>query len=567
VTNAYEAPLRDIGLALDVVAPRSTTDSATMLDLLAEFGRFCSEVVAPLNRPGDEAGIRFDASTGNVVTAPGWKDAYRKYVDAGWGSVSFPADVGGGGLPWLLTTAMQEMLNASSMAFALAPMLTQGAVHMLYNHSSPDQRERYLPQLVSGSWTGTMNLTESGAGSDVGALVTRAVPAGDGTWRITGQKIFITYGEHDMTEQIVHLVLARIPGAPPGTKGISCFIVPKYLLRHDGSPGERNSVRCIGVEHKMGIHASPTCTLEFDDAVGELIGDANAGMQYMFTMMNNARLSVGVEGLGIASRAYQAALAHARGRVQGRVVGGADGAPIIDHPDVRRMLLHMRSHIEAMRLIAYLNATAIDEPDRQLADLLTPVTKAWCTDVGAEVARLATQVLGGMGYIRETGVEQHERDVRIAAIYEGTNGIQAIDLVLRKLGSEGAAIDDLLVAMATTAGELEGELSDLGRPLVDGVVALREATDRMRGMVARSPRDALAGASSYLQLFGAVLGGWLLARQAAIAQARLGSDPELVVKIVMARYYLHRVVPHAAGLVPAITAGAADLDAVPSDLL
>jgi len=557
VTLPYVAPVDDVALALDVVG---APDVPTLTELLHEFGRFCAEVLAPLNQPGDAAGVGFDPATGAVTTAPGWREAYRKMVDAGWMGVSAPAEFGGGGQPAVLHVAMHEMLNAANMPFALGPMLTQGAVHMLVRHGSPEQQARYVPRLVTGEWAGTMNLTEPGAGSDVGALVTRAVPAGDGTWRISGQKIFITYGEHDLTDEIVHIVLARTPGAPPGTRGISCFIVPKRLVAPDGSLGERNRVRCIGVEHKMGIHASPTCTLEYDGAFAELIGDEHAGMHYMFTMMNNARLAVGAEGLGIATRAYQAAVAFARERVQGRVVGDEPGTPVIGHPDVRRMLLHMRSHVDAMRLLAFTNARAIDDGDDGLADLLTPVTKAWCTDVGAEVARLATQVHGGMGYIRETGVEQLERDVRITSIYEGTNGIQAIDLVTRKLAAlDGEPVARVLGLVDATVDLLDGELASLREPLHAGAVALREATAFLAGVPAARARDALAGATPYLRLFGTVAGGWLLARQALAARARTGAGDARAT--VTARYFLGQVVPAAVGLLPAIRAGAADLDA------
>jgi alkylation response protein AidB-like acyl-CoA dehydrogenase len=559
VSTAYTPPRRDIAFALEVVGAGAVGDQATMVELVAEFGRFCAEVIAPLNHGADEAGIGFDVRTGDVTTAPGWKAAYARYVASGWNSVSFEPEHGGGGLPGLVTTAMQEELNSASMSFALCPMLTQGAIHLLEDHGTPEQQARYLPALVSGEWTGTMNLTEPGAGSDLGALVSRAEPGPDGTYRIHGQKIFITYGEHDLTDQIVHLVLARLPDAPPGTKGISCFVVPKVL-----PDGSRNAVRCIGVEHKMGIHASPTCTLELDGAVGELVGQPHQGMAAMFTMMNTARLSVGVEGLGVAVRAYQGAVAHARERVQGRVVGGAAGASILEHADVRRMVLHMRSHIEGMRLLAYRTSLAIDLEDQGLADLLTPVTKAWCTDVGHEVARLATQVAGGMGYIRETGLEQHERDVRIAAIYEGTNGIQAIDLVGRKLNlGGGRAVRELLTEMTSTAGELGGPS---GQHLGAGVAALAEATEWVHSTWTSSPRDALAGATPYLRLFGTVAAGWLLARQALVARAT-EDDAFLAAKEVTARYFLAQVVPHAVGLLPAVTAGATDLDAVPADLL
>jgi alkylation response protein AidB-like acyl-CoA dehydrogenase len=557
--TTYTPPIDDIAFALELVGADRLGDVDTMVEVATEFGRFCSQVIAPLNRLGDEHGVKYNPSTHAVTTAPGWREAYAKYVDAGWNGVSYSPEIGGGGLPWLVTTAMQEEMNAASMAFSLCPMLTQGAVHLLETHASPEQRARYLEHLVSGEWTGTMNLTEPGAGSDVGALTTKAEPARDGTWRLRGQKIFITYGEHDLTDQIVHLVLARVPDAPPGTKGISCFIVPKFL-----ADGSRNAVRCIGVEHKMGIHASPTCTLEFDDAVGELIGDPNTGMRAMFTMMNYARLSVGVEGVGIAVRAYQDAVAYARERVQTRVVGREPGTAIIEHPDVRRMLMQMRSHIEGMRLLAYRTAVAIDEGD-PLADLLTPLAKAWSTDIGSAVAYLATQVVGGMGYIRETGVEQHERDVRIAAIYEGTNGIQAIDLIGRKLDLDGGkTLATVVSEMGSTANELGGTE---GARLAEIASAVESGADWLREAYATDPRDALGGATPYLRLLSTAVAGWLLGQQALKARAGSGDDAFLAAKHATASFFLNQVVPQATALLPSVTAGAASLDAIPATSL
>jgi alkylation response protein AidB-like acyl-CoA dehydrogenase len=557
VTTAYRPPVRDIAFAFDVLGAESVGDKETMVELIGEFGRFCAEVLAPINQQGDATGAQFDAATGAVTTPPGWKEAYAKYVEAGWNGVSLPERWGGGGFPQLVTTSMQEELNSAAMAFALCPMLTQGGVHMFAAYGTPDQQERFAPKLVTGEWTGTMILTEPGAGSDVGALVSKAEPVGDGTYRITGQKIFITYGEHDLTEQTIHICLARLPDAPAGTAGISCFIIPKFL-----PDGTRNAVKCIGIEHKMGVHASPTCTMQFDGAVGELIGEPNGGMRAMFTMMNGARLAVGVEGVGIGERAYQGAVAYARERVQGAVIGHPRGTPILEHPDVRRMVVHMRAHVEGMRLLAYRNALAIDEGNRALADLLTPMTKAWCTDTGAEVARLATQVIGGMGYIRETGIEQHERDVRIAAIYEGTNGIQAIDLVGRKLNVDGGAS---IAAHIAEIGDVANALGGTGgERLATANAALQEATTWLRETFASSPRDALAGATPYLRLASVTTVGMLLAKQSLLAQK--GSDDFAAAKVTTARYFLEQVVPHAAGLVPAITAGATDLDAIPADL-
>lgn len=557
MTN-YVPPIRDIAFALDLVGAARVGDVETMVEVATEFGRFCAEVIAPLNRLGDEHGVKYNPSTKAVTTAPGWREAYAKYVDAGWNGVSFSSEYGGGDLPWLVTTAMQEELNASSMAFALCPMLTQGAVHLLATHASHEQRAKYLEPLVSGASTGTMNLTEPAAGSDVGALATKATPASDGSWRIRGQKIFITYGEHDLTHQIVHLVLARLPDAPPGTKGISCFIVPKFL-----DDGSRNSVRCIGVEHKMGIHASPTCTLEYDDAVGELIGEPNTGMRAMFTMMNNARLSVGVEGVGVAVRAYQDAVEYARQRVQSRVTGRDPGTAIIEHPDVRRMLIAARSHIEAMRLLAYRTAVAIDEGDA-LADLLTPLAKAWSTDIGSEVARLATQVVGGMGYIRETGVEQHERDVRISSIYEGTNGIQAIDLIGRKLDLDGGKTLATVVSdIGATANELGGAE---GTRLADAATAVEEGADWLRKAYSAEPRDALAGATPYLRLLSTTVAGWQIGQQALAARTD-SSDPYLAAKSATASFFLTQALPHATALLPSVTGGCALIDAIPADEL
>ena len=577
MADVYAPPLRDMRFALEHLVDAEGlaklpgfghADLDTMMALLEEFGRFCAQELAPLNRVGDTVGSKHDAATGAVTTPPGWVEAYAKYYEAGWNAVPFDEAHGGGGFPWLLAIAMQELLTASNMGFSLCPLLTQGAIDMLEHHGSEEQKEVYLRRMVSGEWTGTMNLTEPQAGSDVGALTTKAVPAADGSWRVSGQKIFITYGDQDLTGNIVHLVLARVPDAPPGTRGISCFIVPKFLVNDDGSLGERNAVKCIGIEHKMGIHASPTCTMEYDGAVGYLIGEANAGMRYMFTMMNNARLSVGLEGLCVAERAYQAAVTYAQERSQGRAIGAPAGvsSPIIEHADVRRMLLHMRSHIEAMRALAYTNAWAIDvskhgadEDARtradEIADLLTPITKAWCTDLGSELTRLATQIHGGMGYIGETGVEQHERDIRIAAIYEGTNGIQAMDLVGRKLPMRaGGVVLDQIAAIEATVGQLDGDLADLGERLADGAAALREATEWLLANGLHDPQNALAGATPYLRLFGTVLGGWFLSRQAIAARAA-GTDDYHAAKVATARYYAHQVLPSARGLVPAVTAG------------
>ena len=591
----YVPPLRDIRFVLEQLVDLDGlskleafghADPETVFGVIEESGRFMADVVGPLNRVGDTAGSTLDGD-GQVTTPPGFREAYRQYVEAGWGAVPFPPEFGGGGFPWLVTVVMQEMMTSASMGFSLCPLLTQGAIEMLAQHGSPGQQATFLGKMVSGEWTGTMNLTEPQAGSDLGLVRAKAVPADDGTWRITGQKIFITFGEHDLAGNIIHLVLARVPGAPPGTKGISCFIVPKYLVHADGSLGARNDVRCVSIEHKLGIHASPTCVMSYGDAggaIGYLIGEANQGMRYMFTMMNTARLSVGVQGLSSAERAYQDALRYAQERRQGRAAGAPAGesSPIVEHPDVRRMLLTMKAYIEAMRALLYTNAVSIDlarhhhdraerEARRELAELLTPVSKAWCTDLGVELTSLGMQVYGGMGYVEETGVAQYLRDSRIAPIYEGTNGIQAIDLVARKVPMRGGGVvTDLLAQMEALDPELAAagpELAGARSALAAGVSALREATDWIASRGLAEPSDALAGATPYLRLSGLVIGGWLLARSALAASRLLrnasGLDAVFLQdKIATARFYTEQLLPQAAGLLPAVTAGAGPLFAV-----
>ncbi len=587
----YRPPLTDMRFVLEHVvdAPALAklegfehADPDTVHSLLEESGRFFAEQFAPLNRVGDVQHSRRN-DDGSVTTPEGFTKAYGRYVEAGWPAVPFPAEYGGGGFPWLVGIAMQETMTAANMAFSLCPLLTQGAIDMLLHHGSEEQREIYVTKMVSGEWAGTMNLTEPQAGSDVGALTTKASPADDGTWRITGQKIFITYGEHDLAENIVHLVLARVPGAPPGTKGISCFIVPKFLVRDDGTLGERNAVECVSIEHKMGINASPTCVMAYDGAVGYLIGEPNHGMRYMFTMMNNARLSVGLEGLAIGERAYQQAAAYAAERKQGRAPGATGESAIVEHADVRRMLLTMKAHIEALRCITYLNAESIDlakhaadedvrRARSELADLLTPISKGWGTDVGCALASIAVQVHGGMGYIEETGVAQHYRDIRIAPIYEGTNGIQAVDLVGRKLPMRGGGVvGDFLDGIAATAAEATsagGELGELGRRLDDALAAAREATTWLLAKGSEDPNNALAGATPYLELFGILTGGWLLTKSALVARSLLdGASGEpasfpaefLEQKLVTAHFFATQVLPKVAALVPAVTAGPTDL--------
>jgi len=588
----YIPPLHDIRFVLEQLVDLdglskleayAHVDPETVLGVIEESGRFMAEVIAPLNQVGDAAGNTLDRD-GNVTTPPGFREAYRQYVEAGWGAVPFPDEFGGGGFPWLVAVVMQELMASASMAFSLCPLLTQGAIDMLEQHGSPDQQAAYLEKMVTGEWAGTMNLTEPQAGSDLGAVRAKAVPADDGTWRISGQKTFITFGEHDLAGNIIHLVLARVPDAPPGTRGISCFIVPKYLVNDDGSLGARNDVRCVSIEHKLGIHASPTCVMSYGDAggaIGYLIGEANQGMRYMFTMMNTARLSVGLQGLAIAERAYQDALRYAQERRQGRAIGAPKGesSPIVEHPDVRRMLLTMKAYLEAMRALLYTNAVSIDlarhhhdlaerEARQELVELLTPVSKAWCTDLGVELASVGLQVHGGMGYVEETGVAQYLRDSRISPIYEGTNGIQAVDLVMRKVPMRGGGVvADLLAQMEALGPELDAagqELAGIRPALAAGVSVLREATDWILSRGQAEPNDVLAGATPYLRLSGLVIGGWLMARSALAASRLLGTADGadaafLREKIATASFYAGQLLPQAAGLLPAVTAGAGPL--------
>ena len=467
----YGPPLRDVNYVLDHLVDLdglcdlpefAGLDADTIKGVLEENARFVAEVIAPLNRIGDTVGSIFEPATNSVRTPDGFIDAYRQYVDAGWGGVPFPEVYDGGGFPWLVGIVMQEFISSANMAFSMAPLLTQGAIDLLMHHGNEEQKEKYLKRMVTGEWTGTMNLTEPQAGSDVGAVRTKAVPHGDGTYRITGTKIYISFGEHDMAGNIVHLVLARTPDAPAGTKGISCFIVPKFLVNDDGSLGTRNDVKVVSIEHKMGIHGSPTCVMAFGDqngAVGYLVGEANMGLAYMFTMMNHARLNVGVQGVALSDRACQQAVNYAKGRVQGQVPGVPGKSAIIHHPDVRRMLMLMRALTEASRALCYVTSAAFDHAHKAAdaglrasaqvrAELLTPLSKAWSTEVSQEVTSIGVQVHGGMGFIEETGAAQLMRDARITTIYEGTTGIQANDLIGRKvIRDQGAGLGSLLARL------------------------------------------------------------------------------------------------------------------------
>jgi 3-(methylthio)propanoyl-CoA dehydrogenase len=493
---SYRAPIADMRFALEAAADLwrvrqsgrfADLDEDLLAAILDGAAALAWETLAPLNRSGDRAGVTL--SDGVVTSAPGFKQAYSEFAAAGWQGLTADPLFGGQGLPRAVALCVFEMIHAANMSFGLCPMLTLGAIEAIETHGAPDQKELYLAKLISGEWTGTMNLTEPQAGSDLGALTTKAAPQTDGSYLITGQKIFITWGEHDLTDNIIHLVLARIEGAPAGSKGISLFIVPKFR----DADGSRNAVRCIGLEEKMGIHASPTCTMAYEGATGWLIGEENRGLAAMFTMMNAARINVGVQGVAIAEAAYQKALAYAYERKQG-------GAFIIEHPDVRRMLMTMKAKIQAGRAICYATAVAVDAGDKPREDLLTPIAKAWCTDLGVEAASLGVQVHGGMGYVEEGGAAQFYRDARIAPIYEGTNGIQALDLIGRKLQGDSGAAMRALIAEARSV-----DAPHLGA----AVDALAQATDFML----QAPRaDAQAGASAYLALAGDVIGAALLAQ-------------------------------------------------------
>jgi len=540
--------------------------------VLDEAAKFAADVIAPLNRVGDLNGSKL--KDGAVTTPPGWKEAYKAWSEAGWNALPAPEAYGGQGLPTLLQSACIEMWNSAAFAFALGPLLTVGAIEAIHAHGSDHLKETYLAKLVSGEWMGTMNLTEPQAGSDLNALRSKAERVGDGTYRITGQKIFITYGEHDLTENIVHLVLARLPDAPPGTRGISLFLVPKFLVNADGSLGAHNDLRCSGIEHKLGIHASPTCSMAFGDndgAIGWLIGEENRGLACMFTMMNNARLNVALQGVAIAERAYQQALAFAHERKQGAALDAPKGAPmspIIVHPDVRRMLMDMRAKTQGARAISYQVAEALDRSHRETdeakrraaserAAILTPIAKAYATDIGIDVASTGVQVHGGMGFVEETGAAQHLRDARIAAIYEGTNGIQAIDLVTRKLPlSGGDAVHALINEMRGIVGEVERAntpgFGHAAARLGAAVDSLERATEWMLGAIGGKPADALAGATPYLKLFALAQGGTGLAKKALATR----SEAEGTADLATARFYAECIATEAPALELAVTEGA-----------
>jgi alkylation response protein AidB-like acyl-CoA dehydrogenase len=599
---AYAAPVRDIlfslraiGAADAIAATGAWPDAGEELtaQILEEAGKLATDVLAPLNAPGDRVGAK-RAESGEVISPAGFAEAYAMFVEGGWQSVPFPVEHGGMGLPKVVALGVHEMIHAANMSFGLCPMLTLGAVEALVAHGTPAQQALYLPKLVTGEWSGTMNLTEPQAGSDVGALSARAVPQPDGTFRIFGQKIYITWGEHGLAENIVHLVLARTPDAPAGSRGVSLFLVPKFLPDAEGRPGARNDVACIGLEHKMGIHASPTCTMSYGDkgegAVGWLVGEENKGLACMFTMMNSARLNVGLQGVAVADAAFQKAFAYSQERKQGRAEGWTEAgpSPIHHHADVRRMLMAMKARVAAGRAICHMTALAADlaaaagTPQARAAakareELLTPIAKGWSTDMGVEVASLGVQIHGGMGFVEEGGAAQFYRDARIAAIYEGTNGIQAIDLVGRKLALDGGAPLAALVgdmratATACAAASLE-QVRWIGKRLEEAVDAFEQAADWLvRAQAGNSRRDALAGATPFLKLAGDVTGGWALARGALLAHegllSRTGDAGFFTGKISLAGFFAENVLAQAPSLLASITAGADVLFAPDMDAL
>ena len=584
---AYKAPVKDIVFGYEVIdsynilnkiSAFSDFSADVVVPTMEECAKFSEEVLAPINAIGDQQGATID---NGVVTMPEeFVDAYKKFSDAGWASISLPEEIGGGGMPITLSGGTLEILSTANLAFGLAPGLSAGAISAINFHGSQEQKDKFLPKLVSGEWTGTMNLSEPQSGSDLGTITTKAEPQEDGTYKITGTKVWITFGEHNMTENIVHLVLAKVPGSPEGTKGISMFIVPKFHVNDDGSLGENNNVSCISIEEKLGIHASPTCVMEYDGSVGYLVGEENRGLTYMFTMMNEARVWVGGQGLACASGALQGAAQYARDRVQGRPVGmskeDAKSSTIMDHADVRRMLLTIKAYVDAMRYLMYDNQLMLDleyfgegelkEFGEERCGILTPITKAWISDLGVELSSIAIQVYGGMGYVEETGVAQYLRDARIAPIYEGTNGIQALDLIFRKLPLDsGQAMQRLLGDVNSVIDEMSqaGDvLSSMSEKLKVEVDKLSEVTLWLGSkMLEGELVDASAGASPYIKMFGQVLGGYYMGKAALLATKKYEEtgDEYYAEKITLSKFYIEQLLPLASGYASAVTAGKEDL--------
>ncbi len=583
----YKAPVKDIVFGYEVI------DSYNVLNKISEFSdfsediviptmeecaKFSEEVLAPINAIGDQQGASIE--NGNVTMPEEFVDAYKKFIEAGWASISLPEEIGGGGMPITLSGGTLEILSTANLAFGLAPGLSAGAISAINFHGNQEQKDKFLPKLVSGEWTGTMNLSEPQSGSDLGTITTKAEKQDDGTYKVTGTKVWITFGEHNMTENIIHLVLAKVPGSPEGTKGISMFIVPKVMVNDDGSLGDNNNVSCISIEEKLGIHASPTCVMEYDGSVGYLVGEENRGLNYMFTMMNEARVWVGGQGLACASGALQGASQYGRDKVQGRPVGmskeDAKKSTIIDHADVRRMLITIKSYVDAMRYLMYDNQLMLDleyfaegelkEFGEERCGILTPITKAWISDLGVELSSVAIQVYGGMGYVEETGVAQYLRDSRIAPIYEGTNGIQALDLMFRKLPLDnGQAMQRLLADVNKVIDEMNegGEvLSDMAQKLKVEVDRLSEVTLWLGSkMLEGELVDASAGATPYLKMFGQVLGGYYMGKAAILATKKLEEtgDEYYNEKITLSKFYIEQLLPLASGYASSVTAGKDDL--------
>ncbi|RZI40658.1 acyl-CoA dehydrogenase [Herbaspirillum sp. HC18] len=594
---SYVAPLKDMLFVINELAGLSEVNALpgcedaspeTVEAVLEEYAKFCSEAVAPLNVAGDkEPSYWHDGN--KVTTTKGFKEAFKAFGEAGWQGVQHPADFGGQGLPKLVATPCIEMLNAANLSFALCPLLTDGAIEALLTAGSDELKDTYLTNLISGKWTGTMNLTEPQAGSDLALVRTRAEPAGDGTYKISGTKIFITYGEHDMAENIIHLVLARTPNAPEGVKGISLFVVPKFMVNKDGSLGERNDVHCVSIEHKLGIKASPTAVLQFGDhggATGYLVGEENRGLEYMFIMMNAARFQVGMQGIGLAERAYQKAVAYARERVQSRDLAGSSGpVAIIHHPDVRRMLMSMRAHTEAARALAYVAAAAYDASHHHADDsvrkvnqafyeFLVPIVKGWSTEMSIDVASNGVQVHGGMGFIEETGAAQYYRDARILPIYEGTTAIQANDLVGRKTARDaGATAKAILAQVRRTEEELSAsaspDLAAIRAQLSAGSKAMEEVVNFVVNNMKSDIKGVFSGSVPYLKLAGAVLGGWQMARAALVAERKLkageGDARFYQAKIGTARFYADHILSQAGAYRAAVVEGSAGVMALAED--
>lgn len=593
---SYVAPLKDMLFVMNELADLKAVNALpgcedatpeTVEAVLEENARFCSEVIAPLNKAGDQHPSTW--KDGQVTTTPGFKEAFKAYGEAGWQGVQHPVDFGGQGLPKLVATPCMEMLNAANLSFALCPLLTDGAIEALMTAGSDEQKEKFLPNFISGKWTGTMNLTEPQAGSDLAMVRSRAIPQGDGTYKISGTKIFITYGEHDMAENIIHLVLARTPNAPEGVKGISLFVVPKFLVNADGSLGDRNDAFCVSIEHKLGIKASPTAVLQFGDhggAIGTLIGQENRGLETMFIMMNAARFAVGMQGIAVAERAYQKAVAYAKDRVQSKdLEGSATAVSIIHQPDVRRMLMAMRAQIEAARALAYVGAAAFDiahhhtdekvrSSNQAFYEFLVPVIKGWSTEMSIDVASTGLQIHGGMGFIEETGAAQYYRDARILTIYEGTTAIQANDLVGRKTVRDGGAVARDIIARvreteAALAAASSSDLQAIGKHLAAAACALDAVVAYVVANIQSDIKGVFAGSVPYLKLAGIVLGGWQMARAALVAQQKLdakeGDTKFYAAKIATARFFADHYLSQAGGYRSAIVDGSSGVLALDED--